>query len=257
MEEDNRHFAAAHAGGLAVVRSSFRDVNHARLRTLTPEIKNWWVDVQFAMAFTSLTAPVLYQHGIPLLHIASGYSDSYTGSHGSLPRLDNLISLGHAGVHHDGAELTRQEKLQEIVRRTGQRPVQLRVCHANRRYEGRNCGDCGKCLRTIVGLVVAGGDPAAYGFPQVTAETISMLPRRFAAGEIPFSQWEPLMWRDIQVKIEADTQDPFLAWLQGMDFQRYLETQKQRVLRRSRYNRLAARVPRVYTFARRARRLLP
>lgn len=257
MEADNRQFATANAGGLAVVRSNFQAVNKPRLRTLTKEIKNWWSDVQFAMAFTGLTAPVLYQHGIPLLHIASSYSESYQGGHGSLRRLDNLISLGHAAVHHDGAEVTRQEKLQQIVRSPGS-PMQLRVCHANRRYPGRNCGNCPKCLRTIVGLVVAGADPAVHGFPQVTPETISDLPMRFAAGDIPFSQTELLMWHDIQGQIPAATQqDPFLAWLQGMDFERYLRTQKPRVLRRSRINRLAARMPRLYAFGRRVRRRLP
>ncbi len=77
VEEDNRQFAAVHAGGLAVARSNFRSINSPQLNTLTSEIGNWWSDVQFAMALSGLTAPILHYYGIPILHIPSGYSTAF------------------------------------------------------------------------------------------------------------------------------------------------------------------------------------
>ncbi|MEX2546845.1 MAG: hypothetical protein WD830_03545 [Chloroflexota bacterium] len=256
VEEDNRQFAEANAAGLAVVRSNFRSINQPRLNTLTSEIRNWWADVQFSMALSGLTAPLLHSNGIPVLHVASGYSTAFQGSHGSLPHLDNLISLGHAGVHHDGAELTRQQKLLAIVEGSTQgSPTQLRVCYQNRRNVDRNCGECPKCLRTMVGLVVAGADPAIYGFPEYTPRTLSAIPPRFAAHGVHFNEADMVMWQDIQAHVPAGHhREPFLAWLQDMDFRHYFQAQKDDPRRRARINRLATQMSRLYSVARRAKR---
>ncbi len=87
---------------------------------------------------------------IPATH---NYCDMFPwGSH---PLLDPLWGTEGLHVIHDGCEATRVEKILWQISKSRVALEHLRVCWENR--EGRyNCGMCGKCIRTMVNLRVAG-----------------------------------------------------------------------------------------------------
>jgi len=73
---------------------------------------------------------------------------------GSSPCLDPMWSTESLSFLHDGCEASRLEKIRFI----SQSPIAmqtLRVCFMNPRNE-YNCGRCEKCLRTMIGLHIAG-----------------------------------------------------------------------------------------------------
>jgi hypothetical protein len=94
------------------------------------------------------------------VYIAS--SQSYANLHpwGSHPLLDPLWSSEAVQIVHDGGE-TRMNKLRVLV----QYPevlARLRVCWEN--PGSYNCGLCGKCVRTMLGLYALGVEHCA-AFP--------------------------------------------------------------------------------------------
>lgn len=86
-----------------------------------------------------IPAPQTYNHLFP------------NGSH---PLVDPLWSTESLCMVHDGAEATRVEKIIEWVARSDVALRHLRVCWENR--DGHyNCGECEKCIRTMVSLELA------------------------------------------------------------------------------------------------------
>jgi hypothetical protein len=88
------------------------------------------------------------------IYLASGRTYNDLIPMGIHPLLDPLWSTESCTFVHDGLEATRLEKTRliaqsEIALNT------LRVCWAKESLE-YNCGQCAKCLRTMLGLYVAG-----------------------------------------------------------------------------------------------------
>ncbi len=73
---------------------------------------------------------------------------------GSTPVQDWMASTGAMEIRHDGAGFSRPEKIAAIAK-WPEGLTNLRVC-----WEGpakdRNCGQCEKCIRTMLGLRLAG-----------------------------------------------------------------------------------------------------
>jgi hypothetical protein len=74
---------------------------------------------------------------------------------GSHPVVDPLWSTESFTVVHDGAEATRVEKITDWVAASDVALRHLRVCWENRNGD-YNCGECEKCIRTMVTLELAG-----------------------------------------------------------------------------------------------------
>jgi hypothetical protein len=86
--------------------------------------------------------------------IAAGRTRDTLFPWGSHPDLDPLWSNERTEIIHDGLEACRAEKIFAIAN-TGEVMRHLRVCYHN--IPGRyNCGNCEKCLRTMVVLRAAG-----------------------------------------------------------------------------------------------------
>jgi hypothetical protein len=259
ITERNTKFAACHAGAFCTVRSNFKSINYPLLNTLTPQVPNWWREVQLSPATLGLTAPLLYSNGIPLIRVASTLTAESATNYASLPRLDNLVSPATARVEHDGFELSRQDKIQKLVewqRETGE-PLTLRVCLTWVTKEGGNCGRCEKCLRTMVGLLIAGADPVNFGFPHYNPSQLDAIPSLFAASRMKL-EGRGFMWTDLQQHASAaQTVDgPFWSWLDEFDFYSYRMRQRSALISWERINPLIARVPRVVGAARTVRRLI-
>lgn len=123
----------------------------------------WWHGFQHSMAFISIAIPLAYQLGINEIIIASSLTKGLNFLCASNLTTDsefNFATEGH--TLHDGFELNRQDKMHVIVefQKSLGHPYPIRVCSFN----DRNCCECEKCLRTILGIVAEGGDIRDFDF---------------------------------------------------------------------------------------------
>jgi hypothetical protein len=88
------------------------------------------------------------------LFIGSGIDIMDASPLGSHPAVDGLFSSQQVTVVHDGARLTRLEKIRELSRWPAAL-ADLRVC-PHGAVDRLNCGRCEKCLRTRLELLAAG-----------------------------------------------------------------------------------------------------
>ena len=88
--------------------------------------------------------------------IPSAFSYKHLVAHGSTPLVDEMYSTETLQIVHDGAEMSRAEKVARILEWHGELVLRrLRVCIKNR-GGAYNCGQCYKCVRTAVPLHVLG-----------------------------------------------------------------------------------------------------
>jgi hypothetical protein len=166
------------------------------LRSVTSAHAEWLASHGSALATVALLlggafervfvpATLTYAHLVPL------------GSH---PLLDPLWSTEQVELVHDGCEASRIDKLavlshDDVARR------HLRVCFQNRagRY---NCGECEKCLRTMVALRALGVLEAFSTFPD------AIDPRSLARIELPEVTYT---WEASLALLRESGDDPGLA----------------------------------------------
>ena len=100
---------------------------------------------------------LLLQHEFEQIRIGSTFSYFALPRWGSHPLTDPLWSTEALEVIHDGAAATRPMKVARIAR-DDVAMRRLRVCHPRAGETGRslNCGQCSKCLRTMINLRVVG-----------------------------------------------------------------------------------------------------
>jgi len=119
---------------------------------------------------------------------------------GSHPLLDPLWSSERVELVHDGADATRVEKLRLIA----EHPAalrHLRVCFENR--DGAyNCGVCEKCVRTAVGIRIAGVEGRFETLPSPSL-------RQIAAVDI---HGLGNTWRSYLDELEHAGANPRLQW---------------------------------------------
>jgi hypothetical protein len=98
-----------------------------------------------------------------------------------IPWGSNLALDGHWSTEgttfiHDGTEATRIEKVISQVARAPLALEHLRVCFANERG-AYNCGECDKCLRTMINLYVAGALQKSNTFPHhIDPDLVAAIP---------------------------------------------------------------------------------
>lgn len=156
--------------GYSYVKSNFWEMINYRILDSSPIMTKagygWWHDVQHGIALLSLTSPLAYAKKSRIVYIASSNTEKDKGKYvcASDPTIDNHFAAFTFRASHDGYELTRQDKVDTIVRYAKKTivPVNLRVCFNVQ--SGRNCCRCEKCGRTILEILAAKGDPLKLGF---------------------------------------------------------------------------------------------
>ncbi len=141
-------------------------------RSLDPDW-DFWIDVfegavlaaaGHALAGRLTTATIASSFDIPNLHRLASH-----------PMLDPFYSSQSMRIRHDGAAFSRLEKTR-ILAGWNEGLQYLRVCNATHQYgPGQlNCGQCEKCLRTIIALMAAGALEKTRAFPrtEVSADLI-------------------------------------------------------------------------------------
>ncbi|MBM3156491.1 MAG: hypothetical protein FJ004_04315 [Chloroflexi bacterium] len=203
----------------------YRNINH---ELLSREFGvSWFTDASFSLFMLSLCAPVTAVREIGTIIIAASGSEDYKGKsgYGSHPSIDNNISWADTKVLHDAFELTRQQKVEFLCKGQNERYLShLRVCWDSALET--NCGDCEKCIRTIVSLVIEGADPNKCNF-RVDDKTFPFIRDCFSKGVISLPEGQLHYWKGMQKRIPAHISNDiygsrkFLEWLRGFDLSQY------------------------------------
>jgi hypothetical protein len=126
------------------------------------------------------------------LYIAAADSYVYLPPSATHPILDPLWSTERCSFVHDGCEATRLEKTRFIARFQYAMDA-LRVCWNKESWSKENpeinCGRCSKCLRTMVGLHLAGALERCRTLPNtIDVAALQKIPFRDYYDELPFFQ---------------------------------------------------------------------
>lgn len=186
---------------------------------------NWWAAIQHGLSLITICAPITSALGLSRVLVASSFPADIPAPWGSTPRLDNLIRWTGGAGEHDSADLTRQQKVKQVVVPfLAEHPTPLAVCYqVGRGGANANCGECEKCMRTASGILAAGGDPAWASIP-ATAERLGAWQRLLASGSRKLGYGDFLAWEDIQNNVSGDDEvvdatvaGDYLRWLRTFD----------------------------------------
>lgn len=118
-----------------------------------------WAEISHGAFFAAIMhAAGRFSHGLIPSSVTSDFPDAW-GSH---PRTDPLMSSAALRIQSHGPDVDRTAKIGRLCQSPGV-VDQLRVCW--RSGTDRNCGRCGKCVRTMVGLEIHGGLARCSSFP--------------------------------------------------------------------------------------------
>jgi hypothetical protein len=110
------------------------------------------------------------------IYIASSYTVAEQFPWGSNLATDGYWSTERTTFVHDGTEATRTSKVISQIARSPLALERLRVCFANEK-EAYNCGQCDKCLRTMINLYVADALDRSATFPHhIDPELVAAVP---------------------------------------------------------------------------------
>lgn len=150
---------------------------------LTKKVKNlcgkeWWHDFQHGIALLGLTVPLAFKREYSKIYIASSFTKSDVGSYtcASDPTIDNHFKHSSTITIHDGFEFNRQDKIRNIcnyVRNNNVENIKLRVCWMS--SGGKNCCECEKCYRTIMGIIAEGENPENYNLNMTETQREKMI----------------------------------------------------------------------------------
>ena len=121
---------------------------------------------------------------------------------GSHPETDPLWGTEQMTIVHDGFDRTRAQKLAEIQHHPMVRRL-LRVCW-QRKNQGYNCCECGKCLRNMAIL-------RAYGvLDQFSCFHLPLDTRKLARQRVTLAQWREMLEEILEI-LGTPSKDPALT----------------------------------------------
>ncbi len=151
---------------------------NVQVSTIPVRTNIWWLvedgyfyDQKWHGAILSAIA-VFFSSRNSLAYIASGRD---SGSNGSHPMIDPHFSSAHFRIEHHGRHLSRLEKTALVADwKVGLQNI--RVCQ-NDSSGTENCGTCGKCIETMLALLVLGklSNCSAFSANDVSADLIKTI----------------------------------------------------------------------------------
>jgi hypothetical protein len=163
---------AGGAAGLDVVPVYTNVYLHFRNEDAANEFRLW----QFEFGGAALAAVAhAFSKRNSLMSIAGTYSFDNQEPWGTHPLIDPNFSSSDMRIIHDGFTLTRFDKI-KLVAGWDVALEHLRVCNKYKHYhrDMLNCGQCEKCIRTMLGLLAVGALSKTTAFPvnDVSAELV-------------------------------------------------------------------------------------
>ena len=108
------------------------------------------------------------------IYVPSSYTADQLHPWGTHPDLDGHWSSDAVEFVHDGVEASRAAKMEKFIEQDAAMN-NLRVCWWNQ-GNAYNCGECEKCLRTMINLYIAGGLERCATLPdKISIEAIDRL----------------------------------------------------------------------------------
>lgn len=212
----------------AFIKSSFRNfINYEALDGEFFDVlhNGWWGGIQHGIGIIGHAAPYAWKHRLSGLYFAATLSAvDKNVQWGSYPTVDGEVRFGSCEVFHDSFDYTRQDKIAALARfrEKTSLPFKLRVCWES--PGGGNCCSCEKCYRTIMGILVSGGDPNDFNLPitlnRDTFKKIKTLvvwgPKRY----ISYRYWDPIKQAAVQNKTKLKKSGLWkdVKWLAEVDF---------------------------------------
>lgn len=134
---------------------------------------SFWADELEGAVFSAIAHAFTQRFSV--VSIASSFDIPNLHPHGSHPLLDPNYSSSDLLIRHDGIALSRLEKT-KLVADWKIALQHLRVCNVYKRYrpDRLNCGECEKCVRTMLALLALGVLDQTHAFPRqdVSAEEV-------------------------------------------------------------------------------------
>jgi hypothetical protein len=232
----------ANCDGIQAFRVKTDMLMNLNRELLSKDFGVWWYPhTAVGLFLLSLCAPVTAVRGTGTIHIASGLAEGYQKHTGTSPSTDNKVSWADVNVIHDSYELSRQEKMRYLCQKENLPYLaHLRVCNETARASKTNCGNCEKCMRTMISLLLEGIDPNRCNFT-LDARKLRHIRDSFIKGRIRLSEVIVCFWRDMQKRIpeEIDTDifgsKQFFTWFRNYDLSRYRESKLRSFLWEIRY----------------------
>jgi hypothetical protein len=182
----------------------------------------WYSSVGHGLGLRGLCAPLADARGLGTIHVAATLTAGFDQPRGSHPDIDDRVRWTYTRGHHDGFDLTRQDKIDLIADyvKTADRRFPLRTCIHDE--TGGNCNACEKCYMTMVGLVLAGLDPTRFGY-EIDERTWAEIREAFERRAFVMDDHTKFHWADIQDHVTSDREFPvdgatgFFEWLPQVD----------------------------------------
>lgn len=234
---DITEFAQQEGLSFTYAKSNFAVIVNADLwaKLIQPKLgTSWWFGFQHSMAFISIAMPIACKHGVESIYIASSIPIGEFKPCASHVTTDSEFRYADVGMCvHDGSELVRQDKVRVVVdyqRKCG-KPYPMRVCSFN----DRNCCECEKCFRTVLGLVAEAADLKDYGFyldKPLKEHWYDVMCRR--SGLMSFKSERVLHWPYIIPRMKENydkmtqEQKEFVDWFLTFDFAKMQKESRMR-----------------------------
>jgi hypothetical protein len=158
--------AFAHALGAVGALAADADVTLVPVYTNVRRLDDDWVFYrdQFQGAILAAVGHALARR-LAVLSIAATYDAANLAPWGSHPLLDPNFSTYQLRIHHQGVAMSRLEKVRLLLDWPAAL-AKMRVCNkaASYRADMLNCGECEKCVRTMLELIALGALDRATAF---------------------------------------------------------------------------------------------
>lgn len=221
-------FGHRHVQARASVRSM---VDRAEMRRRVPVVDDWWPEVSHGMELAAAATPIAWLHGADRLLVGSSDLPPFASVGGTDEHLVDRILAGPAQAENRALGVSRMAKIATLVDWSERMEYQpwFRICVRPAPPDRPNCGRCERCLRTQVNLVLAGGDPRRFGWPEFSdalleqvVDTFPKWSQRLDRGAVA------LQWQAVAEHARQHPRPPIgpgdarlRAWLQTVDFTPY------------------------------------
>ena len=218
-KSEQRDFTFAKSNFAVVVKESVFQ------RLIRPRFHDsWWHGLNHSMGFISIAIPIAFLHSIKSIYIASSVPMGEFCMCASHVTTDSEFRFATVGnCVHDGSELSRQDKVHTVVeyQRLIKRPYFMRVCSFN----DKNCCECEKCFRTVLGIVAEAADVTDFNFYHhgtLKQHWQDVIYRK--GGLMSFKSEKVLHWPYIIARMKENynkmtaEQQEFVDWFLNFDF---------------------------------------
>lgn len=180
----------------------------------------WWHGFQHGIGIIGHGAPLVYKYQLHELHIAATFVEGNIAPCASDPTIDEHVVIAGCRTVHNGYDMTRQRKAENICRFINERNIErlpIKVCWMSR--GAKNCGHCEKCMRTACEFLAEGADLRRYAMEQFDGN----FARNFVEKEFWMTENLRADWTGAQARLRELRPTPprpqdDINWLLNIDF---------------------------------------